>query len=79
MSDGLQQSGAPTIAGAPGGADVVAVTKLDQAREVADERRASVAAAGEVAGGHARAAEQVLVLEDLLVEDVSIDGMCGVY
>lgn len=23
--------------------------------------------------------EQELVLEDLLVEDVSIDGMCGVY
>jgi mycofactocin precursor len=25
------------------------------------------------------AEEQVLVEEDLLVEDVSIDGMCGVY
>ncbi len=24
-------------------------------------------------------AEQELVVEDLLVEDVSIDGMCGVY
>jgi mycofactocin precursor len=24
-------------------------------------------------------AEEPLVLEDLLVEDVSIDGMCGVY
>jgi mycofactocin precursor len=25
------------------------------------------------------AADEALVLEDLLVEDVSIDGMCGVY
>lgn len=25
------------------------------------------------------AAEPALVAEDLLVEDVSIDGMCGVY
>jgi mycofactocin precursor len=25
------------------------------------------------------AAEDELVVEDLLVEDVSIDGMCGVY
>jgi mycofactocin precursor len=24
-------------------------------------------------------ADEALVLEDLLVEDVSIDGMCGVY
>jgi len=27
----------------------------------------------------AQASEQELVVEDLLVEDVSIDGMCGVY
>jgi mycofactocin precursor len=27
----------------------------------------------------AEAREPELVLEDLLVEDVSIDGMCGVY
>ena len=26
-----------------------------------------------------QAEEQDLVVEDLLVEDVSIDGMCGVY
>jgi mycofactocin precursor len=26
-----------------------------------------------------RAAEEALVAEELLVEDVSIDGMCGVY
>jgi mycofactocin precursor len=38
-----------------------------------------VAPAREVAGGHVQAAEQALVLEDVLVEDVSIDGMCGVY
>jgi mycofactocin precursor len=25
------------------------------------------------------AAEEKLIVEDLLVEDVSIDGMCGVY
>lgn len=27
----------------------------------------------------AQAADEAVVLEDLLVEDVSIDGMCGVY
>lgn len=27
----------------------------------------------------AQAAEAALVLDELLVEDVSIDGMCGVY
>jgi mycofactocin precursor len=27
----------------------------------------------------AEASEDELVVEDLLVEDVSIDGMCGVY
>ena len=26
-----------------------------------------------------QASDEELVLEDLLVEDVSIDGMCGVY
>ena len=26
-----------------------------------------------------QASEEELVVEDLLVEDVSIDGMCGVY
>jgi mycofactocin precursor len=26
-----------------------------------------------------QASEEQLVVEDLLVEDVSIDGMCGVY
>jgi len=36
----------------------------------------------EVTGGPAaepRAAEPELATEDLLVEEVSIDGMCGVY
>jgi mycofactocin precursor len=27
----------------------------------------------------AQASDEELVVEDLLVEDVSIDGMCGVY
>ena len=31
------------------------------------------------AGSAAPAAESVLVEEELLVEEVSIDGMCGVY
>ncbi|MCW2969675.1 MAG: hypothetical protein JWO23_802 [Solirubrobacterales bacterium] len=75
MSDGLQQAGVPTMEGGRAGADVVAGRQL----EAADERTASVAPARELGGVHAEAAEQVLVLEDLLVEDVSIDGMCGVY
>ncbi|WIY06656.1 mycofactocin precursor MftA [Amycolatopsis mongoliensis] len=29
--------------------------------------------------GQATLAEDVVVAEDLLVEEVSIDGMCGVY
>ena len=37
---------------------------------------AVVDATGEAA---AAAADQELVADDLLVEDVSIDGMCGVY
>lgn len=32
-----------------------------------------------VAPPPAREADEGLVVEDLLVEDVSIDGMCGVY
>ncbi len=31
------------------------------------------------AGGRAPAGQELLVEEELLVEDVSIDGMCGVY
>ncbi len=30
-------------------------------------------------GGDGEAGSDVLIEEDLLVEDVSIDGMCGVY
>jgi mycofactocin precursor len=37
------------------------------------------AAATETAPAAAAAPESSLVLDDLLVEDVSIDGMCGVY
>jgi mycofactocin precursor len=33
----------------------------------------------ESAAGLEQPVEEVLVEEDLLVEDVSIDGMCGVY
>lgn len=29
--------------------------------------------------GESPAVEEVLLEEDLLIEDVSIDGMCGVY
>jgi mycofactocin precursor len=35
--------------------------------------------AEDVAAAEPPDAESELVLEDLLVEDVSIDGMCGVY
>ncbi|MCW3025458.1 MAG: hypothetical protein JWM29_890 [Solirubrobacterales bacterium] len=79
MSDGLQHGGVPTMGAARAGAEVVAGRELDPAREAADERTASAPPARELGGVHAEAAEQVLVLEDLLVEDVSIDGMCGVY
>ena len=40
---------------------------------------ASDAPAEAVASDAPRPDEQEHVLEDLLVEDVSIDGMCGVY
>jgi mycofactocin precursor len=36
-------------------------------------------AAREDASGSAQERSEDLVIEDLLVEDVSIDGMCGVY
>lgn len=42
----------------------------------ADEEMATQAADEETA---TQASDEELVLEDLLVEDVSIDGMCGVY
>jgi len=37
------------------------------------------ATAGDEAGTTSTAAPEALVESDLLVEDVSIDGMCGVY
>jgi mycofactocin precursor len=41
---------------------------------------AAPAAARAAHGAHeTRAEKDELVLDDLLVEDVSIDGMCGVY
>lgn len=36
-------------------------------------------AAAPVSAGTAPAADQALIAEELLVEEVSIDGMCGVY
>ena len=36
-------------------------------------------AVGDTAVGVPTTADEQLVAEDLLVEDVSIDGMCGVY
>jgi mycofactocin precursor len=36
--------------------------------------------AGEAqAGGEAQAASEALIADELLVEEISIDGMCGVY
>jgi mycofactocin precursor len=34
---------------------------------------------GEIIAYDLETAAEVLVLEDLLVEEISIDGMCGVY
>jgi mycofactocin precursor len=38
----------------------------------------SAVTAGEVAGGDG-ASDEAVIADDLLVEEVSIDGMCGVY
>ena len=48
----------------------------DQVGHVAGE----ALAAGEAqAGGEALAARGALIADELLVEEISIDGMCGVY
>lgn len=52
-------------------------THNDPAATVADDRRPDKAAAAAPMASPTGGAS--LVEEDLLVEDVSIDGMCGVY
>lgn len=49
------------------------VLEQDSAAVAAELEEDAVAAPAEAP------ADEELVLEDLLVEDVSIDGMCGVY
>ena len=47
---------------------------------MADERTTLLPRSLDTASGDAPATDETpLVEEDLLVEDVSIDGMCGVY
>ena len=46
---------------------------------IATPRSADTESASEVEATEATTEQQVLVESDLLVEDVSIDGMCGVY
>jgi mycofactocin precursor len=57
----------------PRGEEYALSTTPEQLEETAVEREPEEAPAS------ARAPEEELVVEDLLVEDVSIDGMCGVY
>ena len=47
--------------------------------EPLEQGKATTAPPADVAVEEPRVADEELVLEDLLVEDVSIDGMCGVY
>jgi mycofactocin precursor len=72
------RQGGPAAHRAPGGAAEAALARgvLPPAPHSGsglsgDVPGSSAAAAGEAAGD--------LVLDDLLVEEVSIDGMCGVY
>jgi mycofactocin precursor len=46
---------------------------------IAPEQLEETAVETEPSEDASRASEEELVVEDLLVEDVSIDGMCGVY
>jgi mycofactocin precursor len=46
---------------------------------VAPEQLEEAAVEAEPSEDATQASEEELVVEDLLVEDVSIDGMCGVY
>jgi mycofactocin precursor len=54
-------------------------THRDPAATVADDRRPDKAAAPTGPAAEGTSLVEDLVEEDLLVEDVSIDGMCGVY
>ncbi len=49
---------------------------MSEPTSVAPSAETPVPSSEEVTGDQA---EQELVLEDLLVEEISIDGMCGVY
>ncbi len=53
-------------------------THGDEAGEAVGPERAAAAARGGSAPDTGPA-EPDVVIEDLLVEDISIDGMCGVY
>ena len=46
---------------------------------LAEEGAEVVTAAGPAGGGAGNSSDEALVAEELLVEEVSIDGMCGVY
>jgi mycofactocin precursor len=46
---------------------------------IAPEQLAETAVETEPSEDATAASEEELVVEDLLVEDLSIDGMCGVY
>ena len=55
-------------------------TQIDVPHTAGDEPAAeTVTPVPSTSGDEAPAAEPGAVLADLLVEDVSIDGMCGVY
>jgi mycofactocin precursor len=54
----------------------------DQIERFAGETRAAgeaVAAREALAAGEAAAGDAALIADELLVEEISIDGMCGVY
>ncbi|HUZ24861.1 MAG TPA: mycofactocin precursor MftA [Streptosporangiaceae bacterium] len=54
------------------------VATAEAATDMTEAAAAQVPGA-EIAGGSAAEPEQQVALQDLLVEEVSIDGMCGVY
>jgi mycofactocin precursor len=51
----------------------------DPAVMLAAEGAEVVTAAGPAGGGASNSSDGALVAEELLFEEVSIDGMCGVY
>ena len=46
---------------------------------LAAEGAGTITAADPAGGGASNSSDEALVAEELLVEEVSIDGMCGVY